>query len=192
MAYTLSPYPFPKHPSRESYEAAREYCARFVAGIPDRIQVLSDLVRTSPAHRTWQPDLTMDSLKSLGVWLKDHVSVRAMTEKELREIDPVYPSPMDLRGETITEETISVMIDVAMYLGQTFVSTFPGTIKWGRPVKGKRSADYSLPYLDGFGRVTLNPIRMVMAQIGGVANNTGTWRWDEVIEIWRKRAQGDP
>lgn len=42
MPYTLSPYPFAKHPSSVSYEAAREYCARFVAGIPDRIEVLAE------------------------------------------------------------------------------------------------------------------------------------------------------
>jgi hypothetical protein len=191
MPYTLSPYPFAKHPSSVSYEVAREYCARFVAGIPGRIEVLADYVKSSPSHRTWRPDLTLISLRELGAWLKSTVKVRPMTEKELREIEPIYPSPMDLRGETLTAETISITIDVAMYLSQAFITMFPGRVKWGKPVKGKRSEVYALPYLQALGPVPLNPIGIVMAQVEGVANQSRVWRWDEVIDFWCRWAEGE-
>jgi hypothetical protein len=126
----------------------------------------------------------------LGDWLEHNVKVRPMTEKELREIDPIYPSPMDLRGETLTAETISIAIDVSMYLSQTFIAVFPGVVRWGKPVKGKRSEIYAFPYLQGIGPVPLNPIRIVLAQVSGIANQSRVRGWNEIIDFWCRWAEG--
>lgn len=57
---------------RMPQEALKEYCAWYLATAKDRIPMLEEIVHREPGLAAWKPDLSPDSLISLGCWLRNH------------------------------------------------------------------------------------------------------------------------
>ena len=71
-------------------------------------------------------------------------------------------------------------MDVGFYLSQVFIRNHP-SLKWPQYLGGKTRVDYGQPLLVGFGVLSFNPIRMVLA--GGIPRWTGTGL-RELYDIW--------
>lgn len=75
-----------------------------------------------------------------------------------------------------------------MYFGQTLKSRYPH-LKWDQPLKNKKFADFGQVVLVGFGRASLNPVRIVVTFCYGVAGGKqAPRRLDEVYGYWSSLA----
>lgn len=75
-----------------------------------------------------------------------------------------------------------------MYLSQVLVNNYPN-IKWHQPLDDKKFVDFGQPVLIGFGRVPLNPIRIIVTLAYGIASGKQTGiRLKEIYEYWSQHA----
>ncbi len=171
MQYTLNTPPFYGNWSVLSRNQAKIYYEWYIEHIPKRIEVLQQALRTSKedSYQEWIATKTKLSLDVLGKWLVDNVTVTPVKEERRQEIiqerEAVIPkkylSILELPDEELSEQTLSIIIDVGMYLGETFRHHFP-QVQWELYTKNKRYIDYQRPILIGFGKmVDCNPERLV-------------------------------
>ena len=88
----------------------------------------------------------------------------------------------------LTERTISLAMDVGMYLSQVFVRNEP-SLRWDQIFGSSRFIDYGQPVLVGFtSKVPFNPVRMVITVAYGLAKGTSDGkRLREIYDIWSKK-----
>lgn len=106
--------------SRENFES-------FVAGISERVNYLSGLVRIE--HPDWQPDLSGVSLAVLGEWYARHMEERSATEEESNQIkENLGPlaSVADVCPQ-FTPMTLSIGADIGIYVGECIRMRCPAT-----------------------------------------------------------------
>jgi hypothetical protein len=162
MSYALVQLPPPDRPIRErSRKELEEYFRWFFEVMEERIRQLTGLVRASPGWQIWRPDYTPSSLESLGDWFPGQVETRLRTQEEINQIADAlkFPARIPINERTLSERTLSLSIDVGMYLGQVMIKNH-STLKWEHYLPGKRFADHGQPVVTGFGRVPLNPVRI--------------------------------
>ncbi len=147
-----------------SRKELKDYKQWFLEAMPQRVEELTRGVTNSSGFEDWKPDKTPDSLNSLGNWLRTQVKARSHTQEEWDKI-PLHVREWSSDGE-LTDRTISLCMDVGMYLSQVFLCNHP-TLKWGQTFGSKRFIDYGQPALIGFGKSAFNPVRMVI--------NAGVW-----------------
>ena len=79
-------------------------------------------------------------------------------------------------------------MDAGMYFGETLKSQYPH-LKWDQPLKNKKFADVGQVVLVGFGRASLNPVRIVVTFCYGIASGKQALkRLDEVYGYWSSLA----
>ena len=87
--------------------------------------------------------------------------------------------------ETLTNKSISISMDIDMYLGSVIVNSMPGT-SWTQDM-AKRSIDYGQPVIKGFGQVTFNPLHMCTTMaFGMLAGTRGPNHLTEIYDIWAR------
>jgi hypothetical protein len=128
--YTLITLPHGFGFDRLTRALARENCRAFIDGIPDRIQMLFAIVNND--GEPWSADRSEGSLQRLGVWFLSRVKERPLSAVErsafLREVGPRWAFLADV-SHPLTDETVSVGIDIAIYLGECIRQRCPG-IAW--------------------------------------------------------------
>jgi len=151
-------------------EQSQYYYGWFLGRIPVRIKELENLVRSTPGFESWKAEETPVSLEALGEWFVTAVKrrPRSQAEKEdiLRTLDPL--KPISIQDWTLTAESFSLSMDIAMYLATVMVRNLPG-VHWERVTKPRRQVDVNQPVLFGFKVHTLvpmppfpfNPVRMI-------------------------------
>jgi len=159
-------------------EQSRCYYEWFLGQMPERIEELEHLVRSTPGFGAWRADKTPTSLNTLGQWFAATVKKRPLSQEErdaiLRSLDP--SRPYSVQDWTLTTESLSLCFDVAMYLSAVMLRNLAG-VHWGRVTKPKRDADLNQPVLLGFGVPTavpmpafpLNSLRVVRVLAYGLA-----------------------
>lgn len=164
----------------------KQYYEWYIEQIPDRISQLQDLVASS--FHTWLADETPDSLVVLGTFLAKNVSVRKRTMEEISEIRSASPYKIDIPETELTNTTFSYAMDISMYLAQVVLANIAGT-KWEQVLSGKSNADYGQPVIAGFGKVSMNPVRLVVTLAYSIADGTqGAMRLRELYGIWEGMA----
>lgn len=165
-----------------SRKELKDYKQWFLEAVPQRVEELTRGVTNSSGFEDWKPDKTPDSLNSLGDWLRTQVKTRSHTQEEWDKI-PLHVREWSADGE-LTDRTISLCMDVGMYLSQVFLCNNP-TLKWGQTFGSKRFIDYGQPALIGFGKTAFNPMRMVITLAYGMAAKTKDGkRLRELYDIW--------
>jgi len=129
-----------------------------------------------------------ESLKPLGEWLVKEIKVRPKTEDEIKTEKEKIPEWLhyQIDDHELTEKTISLIIDTAFYFSQVFLRNHP-QITWKIHKGGKTNIDYNQPVLTGFGKMQLNPIRIVDIAAGGMRSGRQSGnRLFELYEVWKK------
>lgn len=113
------------------------------------------------------------------------MTTRPRDEEELQKVASL-PFPSEVPNRELTNRTISLAIDVGMYLSQVFRRSHP-SLKWDQVLASKRSIDYGQPVLLGFGRVPLNPVRMMLTLAHGFVDDSRTGKGlREIYDIWSR------
>jgi hypothetical protein len=165
-----------------SRKELKDYKQWFLQVVPQRVEELTRSVTNSPGFEDWKADKTPDSLNSLGNWFRTQVKTRTHTQEEWDKI-PVHVREWSSGGE-LTDRTISLCMDVGMYLSQVFVHNHP-SLKWDQIFGSKRFVDYGQPVLVGFGKAPFNPVRMMLTLAYGLAAKTKDGqRLRGIYDIW--------
>lgn len=148
----------------------RDYFRWFEDIIPERVAELTRVVKSSDGFEHWKPDYTPSSLNALGSWFATQVQTRPRTGQELAEI--AVQSPFPRSDWELTNRTISLAMDIAIYLSQVLLHNHP-RLKWDQQFGSKKYIDYGQPVLTGFPNdVPMNPVRVVTSLAYGLVKNT--------------------
>jgi hypothetical protein len=169
MSYRPVEPPFTQRLVEMPRNELRRYFEWFLGEIPQRVDELTSAVRGDPDFGSWTPDCTRSSLEVLSKWYVGQVSTRALSEKERRAKVPDERLLVAVPDSELTGHTLSVAMDIGMYLSQVFLRQFPA-LRWLQRLGSKRHVDFGQPVLAGFGRVNLNPVRVSLTYAYRIAS----------------------
>jgi hypothetical protein len=140
----------------------RELYEWYINIIPERIKILTKAVNTTKNFEDWKADYTPKSLLKLGEWLSLIGEKEKMSEKKInvikKNLADKYKS-IDFDDTELTEKTISICMDIGMYMSQIFLKNNP-ILKWQLMLGDKRNVDYGHPVIV-FGKGSeFNPMRI--------------------------------
>jgi len=165
----------------------KDYFNWFLAVISERIAELESAVRKTPGFSTWKADYTPDSLGPLGNWFATQVETRPKTSEEIQDKHKL-PFPEMVADEELTDRTISLAMDIGMYLGKTLQNNY-GHLEWIQFLDNKRFIDHGQPVLVGFGKVPMNSFRIVTGLTRSIIDKRRTGeRLRELYDYWAQRA----
>ncbi|PDT79225.1 hypothetical protein [Bradyrhizobium sp. C9] len=168
MTYELVRPPFTQSFQEMAEGELNRYLEWFGGVLPERLNMLANAVRSAPSYEDWQPDGMPNSLNLLGQWFATQIAVRPRSKIEMRSIDAKFP--IDVPGEELTDRTLSLAMDIGMYLSQVFLKNHP-SLKWEQPLANKKFIDYGQPVLVAFKPGPFNPVRMVVTFAYGVVSH---------------------
>lgn len=149
MSYSIIKPPFLVEHETMTKKELREYFDWFQTMIPERIRELTHAVRGTFRFQNWEPDLTPESLDELGHWFVGQIEIRSRTEHEVQEIKNHSASPIKIPREELDDKTLSLAMDVGIYISQVFLKNHP-TLRWDQPLKNNKYAHYGHAVLAGF------------------------------------------
>jgi len=167
-----------------SKKELQEYFRWFLDMIPVRTNELAKAVRESPGFGIWQPDYSPVSLNMLGDWCANQIETRTRTHNELRNIKEGSAYPIEVPTEELTNRTISIAMDIGMYISQVFLRNHP-SLRWAQQFGSKRSIDYAQPVLVEFNPGPFNPVQMMVSYAYGLASQKKTGEGlRNIYNIW--------
>ena len=121
----------------------------------------------------------------LGQWFAGNVTTRNTTTAERRELRESLTFPIEIPDTDLTNETLSLAMDVGMYVGEAARKAVPAS-EWQQVTKGsKKFADYGQMLLVGLGGYTpLNPVRIMLNVAYGVASGETDTRLLDIYDRW--------
>jgi hypothetical protein len=187
MEYKIIQPPFTLEFRIMSREVAKDYFDWFKEQIPVRIRILEQAVQSTAGYEDWEADDMPESLEKLGQWFYEHVETRKRTKGEKDAIyskAPKWFRSVEIQDWELTNRTLSLTMDIGMYLGRVFEKNLPG-LKWVMVKKPKNDANYQQPVLVGTGKRELNPVWILVVCAYSLADNTrGPERLRELYDIW--------
>jgi hypothetical protein len=186
MSYSIIQPPFTLKFRDMSADELKGYRRWFLEIMPARVIELHHAVNSAPDFGAWKPDHSRDSIENLGLWLSHQVETRPRTGGEIDEIKRRSVFDFEISTRELTNRTYSLALDVGMYFGETLRKHYPA-LEWDQPVKNKKFADFGQMVLLGFGRATLNPVRIVVTFCYGIASGKRpAKRFDQVYGYWSR------
>ena len=164
---------------------ARAYFDWFVGQIPERLYELRRVVAAADAD--CELDGSPDSLACLGEPFLGWVTTRPRTPDEKAEAYadlPEHPQgAVEVEDWELTEETLSLCVDVGIYFGEVFRAAHP-QIEW--QLWTRKSVGHHRPVLVGAqGNVPLDPINIATNIAFGTARGRGRpGRLRELFDVW--------
>lgn len=172
-----------------SRNQAREYFEWFQRQIPIRINILARYIQSFPQYHDWKSTFTLDSIEDLGAWFIDLASTRKRSQKEINDIyanSPPWFKNVQIPEYDLSNETISLAIDVGMYLSQVMVKNVEN-LHWKMVSKPLNHIDYQQPVLFGKNKIGFNPVHLVLTYAYEIVENPkGPNRLKVIYEIWEK------
>jgi len=170
----------------------KRYFEWFMEVRSQRLNELAEAVKGTSGYEVWQPDGTPASLDSLGRWFAEQANVRARTDEELKSIDDQLVFPTEVQGEELTTRTLSLAMDIGMYLSHVFLKNHQN-LEWDQPLGNKKFIDYGQPVLIKFKPGPFNPVRMAVTFAYGLVNKQKMAEdLRNIYEIWSKLVQETP
>jgi hypothetical protein len=165
-----------------SKKELRDYYHWFQEVIPERIDQLTFAVTSSPGFEDWRPNFKPQSLNRLGTWFAGQVETRPRTQDE---IDKLAERPPRITSDReLTNRTISLSIDIGMYLSETLLKNVP-SLQWDQAFGSKKYIDYGQPVLVGFDDgIPMNPVRVITGLAYGLLD--GSDRGNRLREFYDK------
>jgi hypothetical protein len=187
MAYSIIQPPFTVNLRDMSKKELKEYFDWFMRTIPERVAVLAKAVQQTPGFENWQPDCTPVSLDVLGNWYAASVETRKRSPEELEKIKSKLAFPMDVPDYELTGKTLSLAMDVGMYLSQVFLKNHP-SLGWEQDLSTKKSVHYGQPVLTSFEFGPFGPVHMMVTMAHGFAGGKKTGKTlRDIYDIWSKK-----
>lgn len=188
MNYPIIQPPFTLVFREMSKKELKDYNDWFHKVMPERIQILTSAIKSTPGYEKWDPDCSPESLEPLGEWFLAEVETRPRTSEEIDTLKSQSKFPFNIPGEELTNKTFSLAIDIGMYVSQVFLKNHP-TLKWSQPFGYKKSVDYGQPVLNSFGASPFNPVHMMVTLAYGFSRKSKTGgRLRELYNIWSNLA----
>jgi hypothetical protein len=163
MTYRINQPPFTLEFPNMSKGELQAYASWFHQILPERIAELTTTVKGTSGYEGWEPVQTPESLEPLGRWFEGQVERRKKTAEELAEARGSLKLPVAVPETELTNRTFSLAMDIGMYLSQVLLKTLPGT-RWDQVLKSKQNVDYGQPVIMGFGKVSLNPVGIMVVK----------------------------
>lgn len=186
MTYNSIQPPFELSFREMSKQDLIRYSHWFHDTLPDRLDELARALRETSGYESWQPDGSAESLDLLGRWFAAQVAMRPRLESEKKALEEKVIFPIDLPGEELTTRTLSLAMDIGMYLGQVFMKNH-AQLKWDQPFGNKKFIDYGQPVLVAFKPGPFNPVRMAVTFAYGLAGHQKTGEGlRNIYETWSK------
>ncbi|MFO0963185.1 MAG: hypothetical protein U0625_09810 [Phycisphaerales bacterium] len=151
MPYSIIEPPFHRTPSELSVAELKQGFDWYLQSIPRRATVLAEVMAESQGYAQWSPNYLRESLAPLGEWFETQIQTRPKSETEIEAQRLAFGHSIDLSGPTLNVRTLSLCVDVGMYLGETMRVSCP-SLRWVLPLKSKRHIYYGLPCLAEFGK----------------------------------------
>lgn len=180
----VPPISLPFH--KMSRTQARIFFDWYVKEIPNRIEILTQYVHSTPGFEDWRNDRTPESLISLGVWFV------AQIEKQTRNNNFIslgrgnfqyWHQLTSLQNYELTNFTISICFDIGAYLSQTIIKN--NDFHWILNVTRKSDRDYQQPVIIGKGKLVFNPTELLITYAHGVCQGLkGSNGLKEIYDIW--------
>jgi hypothetical protein len=151
---------------RLSADERNELLQWFIESSPERISQLFDYISETSGEKVFQPGYKEADLKTLAIWLKQIISKRQMTDTERAFRDeqiselPKFVSEY-VCCEIFTDETLSLVFDVAMFYADFIMNTIDGIevqVKKG----SEKNANKDSVVLTGFDGMEMNIVSIVM------------------------------
>jgi hypothetical protein len=194
------PLPIPFHIDYEGWtrKEARAFFEWFVEQIDDRIDQLQRMMRTDGLDCSL--DRSPESLDCVGEFLKRHARPRLFGPEERQErrealmANPKVPAEAvpvieAISGGWTTDElSISLSVDVGMYLGEVLRAAHP-SLRW--ELWTRKTVEYHMPVLTGFvNNVPLDPagIAHVLA-LRFVKGEGDAGRLRELFDYWSTQVE---
>jgi hypothetical protein len=155
MTYELVRPPFTRLPPALSKAELRDYAQWFHDALPARIAELAAAVQATAGYEAWEPDDTAASIDGLARWFQAQCERRPRTAEELAALRASLAFPVEVAEYELTDRTLSLAMDVGMYLGRVTLAQVPGT-RWDQQFK--TTTDYGQPVIVGLGTVPFNPV----------------------------------
>jgi hypothetical protein len=188
MAYNTIQPPFTLKLWEMSKKELRDYFRWFQEVMSERINELASTVKSSHGFEDWKPDYTPNSLDALGSWFATQVQTRPRTQEEIEKLAAQSPFPSS--SQELTNQTISLAMDIAMYFSQVLLRNNP-SLRWDQLFGSKKYIDYGQPVLVEFAdKIPRNPIRAITTLTYGLIDKTYTEkRLREIYDVWGKMAR---
>jgi hypothetical protein len=169
MAYQIIQAPFTLQFHTMSEKELTSYSQWFHAQIPLRVEELKAVVNESSAFGIWSADDTPESLVALDRWFATQVEKRPTSNEERQEVAYRLSRPLVIPDWTLTDRTVSLAIDIGMYLSAVIIASHPSA-SWNQLFGSKTHIDYGQPILVGFGTTSFNPVRAIVVLAYGIAS----------------------
>jgi len=184
MSYLTIQPPFTLKFREMSKKELKEYNEWFHQIMPERIDLLTSAVRSTPGYETWEADRGPESLALLGEWFLKQVETRPRTQDEIDKIQGKSKFPINISDRELTNKTFSLAMDIGMYVSQIFLKNHP-SLDWSQPFGNKKFIDYGQPVLSGFGKLGFNPVHMMVTLAYGFSRGSKTAdRLRELYDYW--------
>jgi hypothetical protein len=183
MPYELIQPPFTSPFAEMSKKELTAYFDWFMEYMPIRIELLRKLPDNGKIDLNFDPE----SLHALGRWFAAQVETRPKAQKELDKV-PVWVKAADCE---LTDRTFSLAMDVGFYFAEVMKRKFP-QLTWSQNKTARRFIDYGQPILLGFGKVPMNPVRLLVVLAYGISQNrVDGKRLFELYDIWSGKAENN-
>ena len=141
---------------------AKEYFLWYTSEIPNRIALLWEYMKQERPE-TEPFDYSPESLLPLWEWYEQKIEQVPMTAEEIERRVRVFPKYLEseIRKNTkkFTDETLSLALDISIYLGEVVVKNYPH-LRWNYRTRPKREISVYRPVIDGLKyKDTLEPSR---------------------------------
>ncbi len=192
MTYNINQPPFSVQFDEMSKKELRGYFDWYQSVMPQRIQELTNFVRSTPGFTEWASDYSPESLKPLGEWMVIKVEQRERTPDEIRKIQESQGArgvqfPIGVPHWELTNRTFSIALDVGMYVGETFRKNY-ASVHWMQDLANRKYMEYGHAVLAGFGpAVQFSPTQIMITLFYGMARKSK--RGDRLFEIYEYWAQ---
>lgn len=147
---------------------AKEYFLWYKSEIPNRIALLLEYMKQE--HPEAEPfDYSPESLIPLWEWYETKIEQVPMTAKEIESRVRIFPKYLEseIRKNTkkFTDKTLSLALDISIYLGEVVVKNHPH-LRWNYRTRPKREVSVYRPVIDGLNyKMTFEPTRIVFVQM---------------------------
>ncbi len=141
---------------------AKEYFLWYTSEIPNRIALLWEYMKHE-CPETEPFDYSPESLLPLWEWYEQKIEQVPMTAEEIERQVRVFPKYLEseIRKNTkkFTDETLSLALDISIYLGEVVVKNYPH-LRWNYRTRPKREISTYRPVIDGLNyKMKLEPSR---------------------------------
>lgn len=160
----------------------------FLGARQERLDALKCAIEESGSLRDWKADLSAGLMRVAGEWFATQVDVRQRTSEEMAELRKQSLPGVKVSDQELTDRTFSLAFDLGVYFAESMRSAYPH-LEWKQFIDDKLFVDYGQPVLVGFGRVPLNPFRILSTFAYGVAKKEQRGdRLSELYLYWSARA----